>query len=85
MTSITWINWGSPTAIGYGTSCYVPPGQAVVNCTPQAAEVIASNVGECDGHSAYENVGWFFPGVADEDVQNADGSDVRGCVYSAGD
>ena len=84
VANITWDNWGSPTAIGFGTACYVGPGEDVAHCTLMAAEVIASNLGTCDGQPAYEDVGWFFPGV-EGDANSAEGSDVAGCLYAAGD
>ncbi|MFE4470992.1 hypothetical protein ACFRFH_19450 [Leifsonia sp. NPDC056824] len=81
---ITWINWGDPTAYGYGTACYVGPNQGVADCRETPAVVIASNLGSCGGVPAYENVGWWFPGV-EGDKNSAEGSDIRDCQYGAGD
>ena len=79
---ITWSGWGSPTAIGHGTACYLADGQASYQCTAEPATIVASNLGTCNGKSAYEDVGWYFPTKEPgKTVADAEGNDVKNCNY----
>lgn len=77
---ITWSSWGGPTARGRGTGCFVPPGEPTASCVRRPVDVIATNIGTCSGHRAYQDLGWWFP----TEGQTFDaGKDllIRGCAY----
>jgi hypothetical protein len=76
--SITWRTWGGPTARGRGMGCYVPAGKPLSACVRRPVEVIATSIGRCDGHRAYQDLGWWFP--TEGQTFNA-GADfyIRGC------
>jgi hypothetical protein len=45
---------------GSGRADWVPDGAPLADGIEQDATVLASDLGACDGHSAYRAVGWFF-------------------------
>lgn len=83
VTGITWITWGSPSAVGFGTACYKPSADEAA-CFTQVAEVLASNIGTCDGQPAYENVRWLFPSLGWQ-ASGFEASFIENCIYTGGD
>lgn len=61
ITNITWTSWGGARAVGTGTTLYVAPDQANYQGSQQTATVVASDLGRCAGHPAYQHVSWYFP------------------------
>jgi hypothetical protein len=61
LTGITWQSWGQSQATGAGTSTYVGPNQTVAQGTQETATVVASDLGDCGGNAAYQQVKWYFP------------------------
>jgi hypothetical protein len=80
--SITWSSWGGPTARGHGVGCFVPAGKPISACVRRPVEVIAASLGRCDGHRAYQDLGWWFPTEGQRFDAAADFY-IRGCVYPA--
>jgi hypothetical protein len=80
--SIAWRSWGGATARGRGMGCFVPAGKPLSACVRRPVEVIAANLGRCDGHRAYEDLGWWFPTEGQRFDAAADFY-IRGCAYPA--
>jgi len=64
-------------ANGTGITTYVAQGQTVAEGTQEQAQIVAFDLGDCDGGYMYRKVEWFFPqhGQAfdasmDEDICN---------------
>jgi len=62
VTNISWSSWGGPQATGTGTALWVPPGQPNSAGVNQPANIVAYNLGTCNGKPAYRTVKWYFPG-----------------------
>ena len=58
---VRWSDWGEDRARGRGTALYVPEGSANAEGRRERAEVVAFDLGECDGRRAYRRVTWYFP------------------------
>ena len=58
---IQWGSWGGSQAVGTGIADYVAPGEAVYQSTPQAAVIVAYDLGNCSGLLMYQMVSWYFP------------------------
>lgn len=58
---VRWSDWGEDRARGRGTALYVPEGSANAEGRRERAEVVAFDLGECDGRRAYRRVAWYFP------------------------
>ena len=58
---IQWGSWGGSQAVGTGIADYVAPGEAVYQSTPQAAVIVAYDLGTCSGLLMYQMVSWYFP------------------------
>jgi hypothetical protein len=70
---ITWQSWGGSQAVGTGKGNYEPPGQPVSASRPEAATVIAFDLGTCQRTFMYEQVEWYFPGEGQHfDPRNAE-------------
>jgi hypothetical protein len=78
--SVTWSSWGGPTARGRGVGCFVPAGKPIASCVRRPVDVIATNLGRCDGRRAYEDLGWWFPTEGQTFDPKADFF-LRGCAY----
>lgn len=62
VTGISWTSWGNAQATGQGTGDYVWPGESVAAGSIQTpAQIVAWDLGDCAGHTAYLRVEWFFP------------------------
>jgi hypothetical protein len=62
VSNIRWSSWGSPSAVGTGTSVYVWPGTAVASNGPTpGARIVAFHLGRCRGIPSYNAVEWFYP------------------------
>jgi hypothetical protein len=59
--SVAWDSWGKPMATGTGISTYVGPNQSVVEGSHEPVQIVAFDLGDCDGQSMYRKVEWFFP------------------------
>jgi hypothetical protein len=62
LTSINWSSWGAAEATGTGTGWYVAPHEPTAKGSYHSAVVVSFDLGTCDGHAAYEEVEWYFPG-----------------------
>ena len=61
-TKINWSSWGGRRAIGHGIANWVWPGFSIVpGATPVRAEIVAYDLGTCEGAPAYQHVAWFWP------------------------
>ena len=60
--NISWSSWGGPQATGTGTALWVPPGAPNAAGVRQPANIVAYNLGTCNGKPAYQAVKWYFPG-----------------------
>jgi hypothetical protein len=58
---IRWVNWGGPTARGYGTGWYIYGNQSVAQGHFAVAIVMASRLGTWGGRRAYQRLTWGFP------------------------
>jgi hypothetical protein len=58
---LAWSSWGGPSATGTGTAEYVGPGQSVATGIPAQADIVAFDLGTCNGHTAYRAIEWYFP------------------------
>ncbi len=58
---IQWGSWGGSQAVGTGAADYEAPGEAVYQSTPQAAVIVAYDLGTCSGLLMYQMVSWYFP------------------------
>lgn len=56
---ITWSSWGGPTAEGVGTGTWQTAGLGSEEYIP--ANIIASEIGTCNGTRAYTRITWYFP------------------------
>jgi hypothetical protein len=52
---------GGSEALGQGTGYYLPPGASSNQTTQAPANVVAFDLGECQGRPAYLSVQWYFP------------------------
>ena len=60
---IVWRSWGDEQAIGDGTAINTASGTIVTaDAPPDAATIVAFDLGDCDGLWMYRSVVWFFPG-----------------------
>jgi hypothetical protein len=48
-------------ATGSGTSTYVGPNQTVAEGTQEQVQIVALDLGQCEGDTMYRKVEWFFP------------------------
>jgi len=62
VTNISWSSWGGPQATGTGNGWWVPPGVAIAGGVRQPANIVAYNLGTCNGKPTYQSVAWYFPG-----------------------
>jgi hypothetical protein len=62
INSIYWSSWGGAVAVGWGRASWVPP-RAQCSCDGiiQPAEIIATDLGTCEGRVVYRRYEWFFP------------------------
>ena len=59
---ISWTGWGSSQATGQGIGDYVWPGESVAaGSTSAPTELVAWDLGTCNGRLAYQKIDWFFP------------------------
>jgi hypothetical protein len=61
VSQIVWSSWGEAEAIGTGQAEWVGPNQDVAQGTQQRADIVAFNLGTCDGQYMYQAVEWYFP------------------------
>jgi hypothetical protein len=61
---VRWTGWGEEVAIGSGYS-YVPH-ESVADSTREPVEVIAFDLGVCEGENAYQAVDWYSPQLGEE-------------------
>ena len=61
VTKIHWTNWGQPTAYGTGIAEYLWPGLIVADGKDEAAQVVVSHLGTCEGKRSYNSLQWYFP------------------------
>jgi hypothetical protein len=61
VTDIHWDDWGGATAHGRGTAVYVPANATVAEGREETAQVVAYDLGTCDGHPAYQEWTVYFP------------------------
>jgi hypothetical protein len=60
-SNLTWQSWDGSQAMGTGTGLLVPEGKMVVDAVSAPVVIVAFNLGQCDGHPAYQAVEWYFP------------------------
>ncbi|MEU6696742.1 hypothetical protein [Pseudonocardia sp. NPDC046786] len=58
---VSWQDWGGPHATGTGTASYAAPGAPLSAATPQPTTLVASDLGDCGGRTAYRVLTWYFP------------------------
>ncbi|MEV1294726.1 hypothetical protein [Pseudonocardia sp. NPDC049635] len=58
---VSWQDWGGTHATGTGVAGYVAPGTPLSAATPQPATLVASDLGDCGGRTAYRVLTWYFP------------------------
>ena len=75
ITNVTWQSWGSPEAVGHGTSYYVSPTAAVLTGEFEPATIVAWDLGTCLGHRAYLRAAWYFP-TKDEKLDRTTSYDI---------
>lgn len=61
VTDITWSEWGGERAEGTGTGVWIPSGEGPGRAEDVTATIVAWDLGQCDGKSAYRMVTWYFP------------------------
>jgi hypothetical protein len=72
---VRWTGWGEAIAIGTGFA-YIPH-TSVADSTREPVVVVAFELGECDGETAYEAVDWFRPQAGEQfDADPAAGYDI---------
>lgn len=59
---LVWDSWGEAQATARGIGYYVPPNGYGYQARPEPANVVASDLGNCQGRTAYRRVDWYFPG-----------------------
>jgi hypothetical protein len=61
VTGIVWQSWGQQRATGSGTGWWVGDNQTVSQGSSEPVQVVAFNLGMCDGVYMYQAVEWYFP------------------------
>ncbi len=61
VSHITWQSWGGAQAVGTGTALWLANGQIVAQGTEEPAQVVAFDLGTCEGHYMYQSVEWYMP------------------------
>ena len=59
--NLRWTSWGGTTARATGTASWVAPDAASYQGVITPAVVIASGLGDCQGHPGYHQITWYFP------------------------
>lgn len=60
--NISWSQWGGATAIGTGIGDFVWPGNSVAGGSIDSpANIVAWDLGTCNGRTAYQKIEWYFP------------------------
>jgi hypothetical protein len=72
---IHWTTWGGEQAIGYGRANYLSP---TTREHVAATQVVAFNLGTCDGYKAYDAIEWYFPEYGDKFQGNTYINDCTG-------
>jgi hypothetical protein len=58
---VHWATWGGEQAVGQGVAEYVGPNGSPASGHAEAATVVASDLGRCQGHFVYRELEWYFP------------------------
>lgn len=58
---VTWEDWGGPRATGHGTAVDVRGTETVAAAGSYTAEIVAFDLGDCEGRPGYRKVTWYFP------------------------
>ncbi len=61
VTDVHWRSWGSPQAIGDGTSIDDSHSPSVAEAPQAKATVVAFDLGPCEGKLMYRAITWYFP------------------------
>jgi hypothetical protein len=61
LRDITWQTWGGPQALGTGLGWWVPPDKAVGEGEEAPINLVAFELGNCDGRLVYRNLAVYFP------------------------
>lgn len=65
INDVTWDNWGGPRATGHGTAADVRGTETVAAAGSYNAEIVAFDLGDCEGRPGYRKVTWYFPQFGD--------------------
>jgi hypothetical protein len=58
---VRWSSWGGARATGTGTASYAAPDQPLAAGKPAQATLVAFDLGQCAGRTAYRKLVWYFP------------------------
>ena len=61
VTDVVWESWGGATARGSGNSIDANVSLTVADAPRARAQVVAFDLGECNGELAYRAITWYFP------------------------
>lgn len=61
VTGVHWTSWGGDTARGTGTSDDDNNSDTVADGVQAPAQIVAFDLGVCDGKYMYQKVTWYFP------------------------
>ncbi|MGW5524863.1 hypothetical protein [Gordonia sp. NPDC003950] len=59
--NVVWSSWGGPEAHAVGTAAWPDPTKIEADLFPEQTQVVAFNLGTCDGQLMYQNLEWYFP------------------------
>ncbi|MEP9395359.1 hypothetical protein ABLE92_25300 [Gordonia sp. VNQ95] len=59
--NVVWSSWGGPEAHAVGTAAWADPTKIEADLFPEQTQVVAFNLGTCDGQLMYQNLEWYFP------------------------
>jgi len=59
-TSLTWTGWGNTKSTAKGNGYYPPPGKPVAGAVRVPVILVASSLGDCNGHRAYRQLAVTF-------------------------